>query len=159
MTSSFATSRRAVVALMTAPTKGRAGYCGLDDVTGRRPWDPAAGPQVLAQVGDRVGNGANGFHVQVVDAPAAPGGVRTRDSSAHVAVLDGQRDQPARPTGDVPGQRPAETHGADGAVAVGRNDLMIEMIEPVRFGALVGPGHEHLDPIAESRIRERSRSR
>jgi hypothetical protein len=59
----------------------------------------------VVDVAEVFGDRAGGFEVQQrVDAAAGPGCVALADDRAQVPILDGQGYQPARPSGDVPGQ-------------------------------------------------------
>jgi hypothetical protein len=65
-----------------------------------------------------------------------------------VSILDGSGDQTPWFPDDVPGQGPAEACGADGAVRVGRNDVVVA----VGGGAVVlDPGEEGGDVVGNRR--------
>lgn len=119
----------------------------MQGASGRGPGDSGAGVEVVAQAGDGVDGGQRGVDVEeVVDAVAAAGGVVAADRGAQVAVLDGERDEPAGTPGDVPGQRAAKAARADGAVSI-RWDGVRGQIQA--GGLAVGPGEEVLDPLAD----------
>lgn len=93
---------------------------GVDRASCGGAGDAPAGFEVVVEVCHGVGDRADGLDVdEFVDAVPAAGCVPLGDKGCpQVPVLDGQSDQPAGPTGDVPGQRPAEATDADPAVRV-----------------------------------------
>ncbi|KUN35933.1 hypothetical protein [Streptomyces olivochromogenes] len=125
---------------------------------GSGPGDLLSGGDAVAQAGGGVGGCEDGFDVEdAVDAAAAAaavaaGGAGVQDG-AHVSVLDGERDQAARPAGDVPGQGASEPAYADGAVRIGGDDLLRQS---VRLSFLVDPDHEILDPPVQGRLLQRA---
>jgi hypothetical protein len=88
---------------------GGGGVGGCDHPLGRRPGDPFAVVDAFVKVVEVVGHGAGGLEVQypaqsVACAAAVAFG---HGGGAQVAVLEGERDAPAREAGDVPGDRAA----------------------------------------------------
>jgi hypothetical protein len=94
MASSLASRRRAVVAVRARADEARRAGGGLDSPSGSGSGDATAGVEVVVEVGDSVGDGADGLDVdEVVNAVAAARGVPAGDErSAQVSILDGEGD-------------------------------------------------------------------
>ncbi|MEV7856485.1 hypothetical protein [Streptomyces sp. NPDC088183] len=98
---------------------------GLDGVPCSGAGDPSTAFEVVVEVGDGVGDCADGLHVdELVNVAPAAGCVSLRDQGcAQVTVLDGERNEAAWPAGDVPGERSAESLSANTSMEVGPDDV------------------------------------